>query len=66
MSAGVVLNPHTSVSLLENIIADVDLVLLMSVNPGYGGTKNYSHTYSKNSGVQDIDLSKKLQAKIEM
>jgi ribulose-phosphate 3-epimerase len=39
LKAGVALNPHTSVSLLENVIADLDLVLIMSVNPGYGGQK---------------------------
>ena len=39
MQAGVSLNPHTPVSLLEDIIEDVDLVLLMSVNPGFGGQK---------------------------
>lgn len=39
MKAGVALNPHTSVDLLENVIADLDLVLIMSVNPGFGGQK---------------------------
>ena len=39
MKAGVSLNPHTPVSLLEDIIEDVDVVLLMSVNPGFGGQK---------------------------
>ena len=39
MKAGVVLNPHTPVSMLEEIITDIDLVLLMSVNPGFGGQK---------------------------
>jgi ribulose-phosphate 3-epimerase len=45
--AGVVLNPATPVSLLEDIIADVDLVLLMSVNPGFGGQKFIENTYKK-------------------
>jgi ribulose-phosphate 3-epimerase len=39
MKAGVALNPHTSVDLLENVIEDLDLVLIMSVNPGFGGQK---------------------------
>jgi ribulose-phosphate 3-epimerase len=39
MKAGVALNPHTPVSVLENVIADLDLVLIMSVNPGFGGQK---------------------------
>jgi ribulose-phosphate 3-epimerase len=45
--AGVVLNPHTPVSLLEDIITDTDLVLLMSVNPGFGGQKFIGHTFEK-------------------
>ncbi len=44
---GVALNPHTPVSLLTDIIADVDLVLIMSVNPGFGGQKFIAHTYHK-------------------
>ncbi len=47
MKAGVVLNPHTSVNLLEDIIADVDIVCIMSVNPGYGGQKFIEHTFNK-------------------
>jgi len=45
--AGVALNPHTPVSLLKDIIHDLDLVCLMSVNPGFGGQKFIEHTYSK-------------------
>lgn len=45
--AGVAVNPHTSVSLLENIIEDLDLVCLMSVNPGFGGQKYIEGTYKK-------------------
>ncbi|MBA4145600.1 MAG: ribulose-phosphate 3-epimerase [Cytophaga sp.] len=45
--AGVALNPHTPVSVLENIIGDVDLVLIMSVNPGFGGQKFIPNTYRK-------------------
>ena len=45
--AGVVLNPATPVSVLEDIIVDVDLVLLMSVNPGFGGQKFIENTYKR-------------------
>ncbi len=47
MQAGVALNPHTSVELLENVLADLDLVCLMSVNPGFGGQKFIDRTYEK-------------------
>ena len=47
MKAGVSLNPHTPVTLLEDILADVDLVLIMSVNPGFGGQKFIERTYEK-------------------
>ena len=47
MKAGVALNPHTNISLLEDIIADIDLVCLMSVNPGFGGQKFIENTYKK-------------------
>ena len=45
--AGVAVNPHTSVALLDDIIEDLDLVCLMSVNPGFGGQKFIEHTYKK-------------------
>ncbi len=47
MKAGVVINPHSPVSLLEDIITEVDLVLVMSVNPGYGGQAFIPNTYRK-------------------
>ncbi len=47
MKAGVALNPHTPVSLLIDVIQDIDLVCLMSVNPGFGGQKFIEQTYSK-------------------
>jgi ribulose-phosphate 3-epimerase len=47
MKAGVALNPHTSVNTLENILGDIDMVCLMSVNPGFGGQKFIEHTYRK-------------------
>lgn len=45
--AGVALNPHTPVSLLKDIVADLDMVLIMSVNPGFGGQKFIPNTYNK-------------------
>lgn len=47
MKAGVALNPHTPVHLMEDIIKDIDLLLIMSVNPGFGGQKFIQHTYEK-------------------
>ncbi len=47
MKAGVSLNPHTNVNVLEDTIQDIDLVLLMSVNPGFGGQSFIENTYSK-------------------
>lgn len=47
MQAGVSLNPHTPVSVLEDVIADLDLVLIMSVNPGFGGQSFITNTYKK-------------------
>ena len=56
--AGVVLNPSTPVSVLEDIIKDVDLVLLMSVNPGFGGQKFIENTYNKIARLKELILSK--------
>ena len=47
MKAGVSLNPHTPVSVLEDVIQDLDMVLIMSVNPGYGGQSFIKNTYEK-------------------
>src|SRR5258707_10829992 len=47
MKAGVAINPHTSVSELSDVLADIDLVCMMSVNPGYGGQKFIPHTMEK-------------------
>ena len=52
--AGVALNPHTPVSLLEDIVADLDMVLIMSVNPGFGGQKFIEHTYKKLSDIKAL------------
>ena len=66
MKAGVVLNPHTPVNLLEDIISDLDLVLLMSVNPGYGGQKFIENTYQKISLLKEIILQKGSKSLIEI
>ncbi len=47
MKAGVALNPHTPVMLLKDVIKDLDLVLIMSVNPGFSGQSFIEHTYQK-------------------
>jgi len=47
MKAGVALNPHTNVNVLEDVINDIDMVLIMSVNPGFGGQSFIENTYSK-------------------
>ncbi|MEC5395441.1 ribulose-phosphate 3-epimerase [Bergeyella sp. RCAD1439] len=64
--AGVVLNPATPVLMLEDIIADVDLVLLMSVNPGFGGQKFIENTYRKIAETKDLILSNNSTALIEV
>lgn len=64
--AGVVLNPSTPVLMLEDIIADVDLVLLMSVNPGFGGQKFINNTYKKIAETKDLILSNNSTALIEV
>src|SRR5690606_29067291 len=54
MKAGVALNPHTNVSLLEDCINDIDLVCLMSVNPGFGGQSFIENTYKKVKQLKEI------------
>ena len=66
VKAGVVLNPHTNVMLLEDIINDVDLVLLMSVNPGFGGQKFIENTYSKLTALKELIKIKSSNALIEI
>ncbi len=66
MKAGVALNPHTPVSLLKDVIADIDLVCLMSVNPGFGGQKFIENTYSKVAELSDIIRATKSNALIEI
>ena len=66
MKAGVTLNPHTPICLLEDIIRDVDMVLLMSVNPGYGGQKFIEHSVEKTARLKDMILGKGLDTLIEV
>lgn len=66
MKAGVSLNPHTNVSLLKDIIFDLDLVLIMSVNPGYGGQKFIENSYRKISDLKELILKSSSQALIEV
>ncbi len=54
MQAGVSLNPHTPITVLEDIIQDLDLVLIMSVNPGFGGQKFIENTYKKVIQLRDL------------
>jgi ribulose-phosphate 3-epimerase len=66
MSAGVALNPHTAVNDLEDIITDIDLVLIMSVNPGFGGQKFIENTYRKIERTKELILKSGSNAKIEI
>jgi len=66
MKAGVTLNPHTPVKLLQDIIHDVDLVLLMSVNPGFGGQKFIENTYEKIAHLRELILKKNARVLIEV
>ncbi|MFM2225702.1 MAG: Ribulose-phosphate 3-epimerase [Bacteroidota bacterium] len=66
MKAGVALNPHTSITVLNDIITDVDVVLLMSVNPGFGGQKFIEHTYSKIADCKALIQHKNSSAVIEV
>jgi ribulose-phosphate 3-epimerase len=54
MKAGVALNPHTPIAVLEDIIADLDLVCIMSVNPGFGGQSFIENTYKKVSQLKHL------------
>ncbi len=66
MQASVVLNPHTNIMLLEDIIKDLDMVLIMSVNPGYGGQKFIENSYSKISKLKDLIIKKNASTLIEV
>ncbi len=66
MKAGVAINPHTPVSALTSIINEVDLVCLMSVNPGFGGQSFIENTFSKLSRLKDLIKQTKSNALIEI
>ena len=66
MMAGVAINPHTPVSQLEHVIAAIDLVCLMSVNPGFGGQKFIANTYIKIKQLKDLIVASNSKAKIEI
>ena len=66
MKAGVALNPHTNITLLEDTINDIDLVCLMSVNPGFGGQSFIENTYTKVKQLKDLITRKGSSTKIEI
>ena len=66
MKAGVALNPHTNISVLEDIINDIDLVCLMSVNPGFGGQSFIKNTYNKIKSLKKLIEKKEASTKIEI
>ena len=66
MKAGVTLNPHTPISLLEDILQDLDMVLLMSVNPGFGGQSFIENTYNKVTKLKDLIIQKGANTIIEI
>ena len=66
MKAGVALNPHTNILLLEDIIQDIDVVLIMSVNPGFGGQSFIENTYDKIRATKALINRKKSAALIEI
>ena len=66
MKAGVAINPHTPASALEDIIADADLVCVMSVNPGFGGQKFIENTYTKLKALEALRKSRSSNALLEI
>ena len=66
MKAGVALNPHTPVSVLENVIADLDLVLIMSVNPGFGGQQFIRQAIEKVRQAKALIVASGSQALVEV
>ncbi|NAY92428.1 ribulose-phosphate 3-epimerase [Muricauda sp. JGD-17] len=66
MKAGVALNPHTSVTLLEDTIQDIDIVVVMSVNPGFGGQAFIENTYQKVENLKNLIERKNSKALIEI
>ena len=66
MKAGVALNPHTPVSAVEEVIQDIDLLLIMSVNPGFGGQKFIENTYAKIEKAKNLIIQKNASTLIEI
>lgn len=66
MLAGIALNPHTPVSFLEDIIQDTDMILIMSVNPGFGGQKFIENSYHKITALKELIIKKNSNALIEV
>jgi ribulose-phosphate 3-epimerase len=66
MKAGVALNPHTNVSLLEDVIKDIDMVCIMSVNPGFGGQSFIENTYKKIKELKEMIIRNNASTIIEI
>ncbi len=66
MKAGVAINPHTSIRLLEDVLVDIDLVCMMSVNPGFGGQKFIENTYQKIKTLKQLIQQKDAKTLIEI
>ncbi len=66
MKAGVALNPHTPVSLLEDVINDIDVICLMSVNPGFGGQSFIENTYEKIFKIKEMIIKQNASTLIEI
>ena len=66
MKAGVAINPHTPINVLEDILGDLDLVLIMSVNPGFGGQSFIENTFTKTKKLSEIRESRQSHFLIEI
>jgi len=66
MQAGVAINPHTPVSMLQDVLGDIDVVCMMSVNPGFGAQQFIPHTYKKIRELRKMIDDQKLKVKIEI
>lgn len=66
IKAGVAINPHTPIEQLSEVLEEVDLVCVMSVNPGFGGQKFIEHSYAKVSNLKELLLKKGVATKIEV
>jgi ribulose-phosphate 3-epimerase len=66
MQAGVAINPHTPVEQLQDVLADIDMVCMMSVNPGFGGQSFIPHTLTKIKQLRKMINDRSLNVKIEI